>query len=291
VPDNPSNPPSREGFLEALDRLLARVTGQFVSAWCIDHLDGDVLEGWTTVAYLSALHPELLWGHTVLSNGFRNPALVVKMSATLSFMSGGRYVLGIGAGGDEREHLAYGYDFPEGGARVDALDEALTIIRAMWTQERVTFEGTHYRVIDARCEPGPAPPPPIAVGAFGPRMLRLTARHADWWNVSSTSIARYRELVDGLERACAETGRDPATLRRVWSGGCACAPTEAEVAKLAGDRLQVGEDLVGTPAQVIEQMQPFVELGVDCFLLDCGGFPLLTTVETLVDEVIPVLNR
>jgi alkanesulfonate monooxygenase SsuD/methylene tetrahydromethanopterin reductase-like flavin-dependent oxidoreductase (luciferase family) len=291
VPENPLNPPSREGYLEALDRLLARVKGHFVSAWCIDHLDGDVLEGWTTVAYLSALHPELLWGHTVLSNGFRNPALVAKMSATLAYLSGGRYVLGIGAGGDEREHLAYGYDFPRGRVRAEALDEALQIIRAMWTQERVTFAGSHYRLTDARCQPKPSPPPPITIGAFGPRMLRLTARHADWWNVSSTAIAEYRELVDEMERACDETERDPVSLRRVWSGGCACAPTEAEVAKLAGGRLQVGEGFVGTPSQVIEQMEPFIELGVDCFLLDCGGFPRLTTVETLIDEVLPALNR
>jgi alkanesulfonate monooxygenase SsuD/methylene tetrahydromethanopterin reductase-like flavin-dependent oxidoreductase (luciferase family) len=291
VPENPEYPPDRHRYLRDLDRLLARVKGHFVSAWCIDHLDGDVLEGWTAIAYLSPLHPELLWGHTVLSNGFRNPALVAKMSATLAFMSGGRYVLGIGAGGDEREHLAYGYDFPRGAIRVAALDEALRIIRAMWTQERVTLTGSHYRVVDARCEPKPVPPPPIAIGAFGPKMLRLTARHADWWNVSSTAIGEYRLLVDELERACDEVGRDPATLRRVWSGGCACAPTEAEAARLAGGRLRAGEDFVGTPAQVIVQMQPFIDLGVDYFLLDCGGFPSLTTVETLIDEVLPVLNR
>lgn len=291
VPENPSRPPSREGYLEALDRLLARVEGHFGSAWCIDHLDGDVLEGWTVVSYLAALHPELLWGHTVLANGFRNPALVAKMSATLAFMSRGRYVLGIGAGGDKHDHLAYGYGFPRGSVRAEALDEALAIIRAMWTQERVTFAGSHYRVVDARCEPKPSPLPPIAVGAFGPKMLRLAARHADWWNVSSTAIEEYRDLVSEMERACGETGRDPATLRRVWSGGCACAPTDAEVARLAGGRMEAGEDLVGTPAQVIAQMQPFIELGVDSFLLDCGGFPSLTTVDTLIDEVLPVLNR
>jgi alkanesulfonate monooxygenase SsuD/methylene tetrahydromethanopterin reductase-like flavin-dependent oxidoreductase (luciferase family) len=291
VPENPLNPPTRQGYLEQLDRLLSSVKRHFVSAWCIDHLDGDVLEGWTTVAYLSALHPELLWGHTVLSNGFRNPALVAKMSATLAFLSGGRYVLGMGAGGDEREHLAYGYDVPPAGARVAALDEALTIIRALWTGESVTFEGSLYRVADAICEPKPVPPPPIAIGAFGPKMLRLTARHADWWNVSSTAIDAYRELAVGMDRACDEAGRDPATVRRVWSGACVCAPTEAEVATLAGRNLSPGEDFVGTPAQVIAQMEPFIDLGVDCFLLDCGGFPNLTTVETLIDEVLPAIAR
>ena len=129
-----------------------------------------MLDGWTTVAYLSALHPEFVWGYTVLSNGFRNPALLAKMTTTLAYLSGGRYVLGIGAGDDERDYLAYGYDFPRGEVRGAALDEALTIIRAMWTGERVTFAGAHYRVTEARCEPRPVPPPPIAIGAFGPKI-------------------------------------------------------------------------------------------------------------------------
>jgi alkanesulfonate monooxygenase SsuD/methylene tetrahydromethanopterin reductase-like flavin-dependent oxidoreductase (luciferase family) len=235
----------------------------------------------------------------VLCQSFRNPALVAKMGATLQFMSGGRFVLGIGAGGQAAEYRAYGYGFPSGSTRVEELDETLQIIKALWTQERATVEGKHYHVKDAACEPKPDPMPTIMVGAFRPQMLRLTARHADWWNVSSTGIEDYRVIVQELERACDEVGRDPATLRRTWGGGCVCAPTAAEVAELAAGRLQmgegygyqVGEDFVGTPAQIIEQMQPFVELGVDYFMLDCGGFPRLTTVEMLVNEVLPALNR
>ena len=300
VPENPRNPPSRHRYMEDVNRLLTLVKGHYDSVWCIDHLDGDVLEGWTTVTWLAALHPEFVWGHTVLCQSFRNPALVAKMGATLHYMSGGRFVLGLGAGGQEDEYLAYGYDFPRAGIRVAELDEALQIIRAMWTHERVTFEGTHHRVLGATCEPRPDPVPPIMVGAFQPRMLRLTARHADWWNVSSTSIEAYRDEVREFERACDDAGRDPSTVRRAWSGGCVCAPTQAEVAHLTANRWR-GEDVadpedenfdfVGTPAQVIEQMQAFIALGVDSFLLDCGGFPRLTTVETLIADVLPALNR
>ena len=221
------------------------------------------------------------------------------MGATLHFMTGGNFVLGIGAGGQEAEHLAYGYDFPAGRTRVAELDEALQIIKALWTQERTTFEGRHYRVNDAECEPKPDPIPNIMVGAFRPKMLRLTARHADWWNVSSTGIQVYRTYLQEFKRACAEIGRNPASVRQVWSGGCVCGRTEAEVAELAAGRLQkgeqmayqAGEDFVGTPAQIIEQMQAFVEVGIDYFMLDCGGFPRLTTVELLVTEVLPALNR
>jgi len=284
--------------MKDVNRLLNTVKGHFASAWMIDHLHHDVLEGWTALTYLAALHPELQWGHTVLCQSFRNPALVAKMGATLHFLSGGHLVLGIGAGGQEAEYLAYGYDFPPGSRRVAELEEALQIIKALWTQERATFQGWYYRVQDARCEPKPDPVPTIMVGAFKPQMLRLTARHADWWNVSSTGIEAYRRYVQEFARACDEIGRDPARVRQVWSGGCVCAPTAAGVTDLAAERLQlgpgfgyqVGEDFVGTPAQIIEQMQPFVELGVDYFMLDCGGFPRLTTVEMLAQEVLPAFQ-
>jgi alkanesulfonate monooxygenase SsuD/methylene tetrahydromethanopterin reductase-like flavin-dependent oxidoreductase (luciferase family) len=130
-------------------------------------------------------------------------------------------------------------------------------------------------------------------------MLRLTARHADWWNVSSTNIVVYHAYVQEFGRACEEVGRNPASVRRTWGGGCVCAPTDAAVQALAAQRrARLGEgygsdpdeDLVGTPAQLVEQMQDFVELGVDYFMVDCGGFPELTTVELLIDEVLPALN-
>jgi alkanesulfonate monooxygenase SsuD/methylene tetrahydromethanopterin reductase-like flavin-dependent oxidoreductase (luciferase family) len=300
VPEYPLDLSRRDLYVEDVSRLLAYVKGHYDSAWFIDHLDGLVLEGWTALTYLSALHPELLWGHSVLCQSFRNPALLAKMAATLHYMSGGRFVLGIGAGWAEAEYLAYGYPFPPGSTRVEELDEVLRIIKAMWTQERPTFEGRYYSIKEARCEPKPDRMPTIMVGAFRPQMLRLTARHADWWNVSSTGIEEYRRLLDEFHRACDEVGRDPATVRLTWGGGCACAPTEAEVVAFTAERVQalgeecayqVGEDFVGTPAQIIEQMRPFIELGVDYFMLDCGGFPRLTTVEMLVNEVLPVLNR
>lgn len=300
VPEYPLDVSRRHLYMEDINRLLTYVKGHYDSAWFIDHLEGLVLEGWTALTYLSALHPELLWGHTVLCQSFRSPALLAKMGATLHYMSGGRFVLGIGAGWAKAEYLAYGYPFPPGSTRVAELDEALHVIKAMWIQERATFEGRYYSVKEAWLEPKPDRMPTIMVGAFRPQMLRLAARHADWWNVSSTGIADYRRYLEEFQRACDEAGRDPATVRLTWGGGCVCAPTEAEVADLAAERLQllgeecayqVGEDFVGTPAQIIEQMQPFVELGVDYFMLDCGGFPRLTTVEMLVNEVLPALNR
>lgn len=284
----------RATFVADLDRALELISGHFDSAWIIDHLQfgaQDVLEGFTTLSYMAGRHPQLKLGHTVLCQSFRNPALLAKMGATLQFLSGGRFILGIGAGWHEEEYRAYGYDFPSAVVRVEQLDETLQIVKALWTQETATIHGKHFTVTGAYCEPKPDPLPPIMVGAFKPKMLRLAARHADWWNVSSTGPEVYARMAAELERACAELGRDPATIRRTWCGGCACAPTQAEAEAMAGDRFAPEGDedfgFVGTPQQVVKQMRPFVEMGVDYFMFDCTGFPRLTTLECLVDGVLP----
>ena len=289
----------RPMYVENLNRALTLVTGHFESAWIIDHLQSngyDMLEGFTTLTYMAALHPRLNFGHTVLCQSFRNPALVAKMGATFQLLSGGRFILGMGAGWDAEEYRAYGYDFPAAHVRVEQLEEALQIIKALWSEEQATFEGKYYRVHEAYCEPKPYPLPPVMIGAFRPKMLRLTAQYADWWNVSSTSITAYQRILRDFKRACRDAGRDPAEVRLSWGGGCVCAPTREAVEAIAGDRYSTQNtgddfDFVGTPKQIIEQMRPFIDMGVDYFMLDCGGFPNLTTLELLVSEVLPALNN
>jgi alkanesulfonate monooxygenase SsuD/methylene tetrahydromethanopterin reductase-like flavin-dependent oxidoreductase (luciferase family) len=287
----------RGSFVQDLNRALELVSGHFDSAWVIDHLqfgDQDVLEGFTALTYMAALHPHLKFGHTVLCQSFRNPALLAKMGATLQFLSGGRFILGLGAGWHAEEYQAYGYDFPPGHVRVEQLAEAVQIIRAMWTGGKATFHGRYYRVDEAYCEPQPDPIPPLLIGAFRPQMLRLAASYADEWNVSSTGPQSYRLMAEEFARACAEVGRDPAGVTRSWAGGCACAPTQAEAGALTEGRISgESEDdfgFVGTPQQLVEQIQAFVDLGVGRFMFSCGGFPRLTTLEMLVHEVLPALN-
>jgi alkanesulfonate monooxygenase SsuD/methylene tetrahydromethanopterin reductase-like flavin-dependent oxidoreductase (luciferase family) len=298
----PVGSPTRAGratFVADVNRALSLVAGHFDSAWMIDHLQTDttdLLESFTTISYLAALHPQLSFGQTVVCQSFRNPALLAKMGATLQFLSGGRFVLGLGAGWNEEEYRAYGYDFPPASVRVAQLEETVQIIKAMWTQEKATFQGTHYRVLDAACEPRPDPLPPILIGAFKPRMLRLTAKYADEWNVSSTKLSAYRRMTELFAQACAEVGRDPSTLRSSWGGGCVCAPTQAEAEAIASEVFRGSDnednfDLVGTPQQLVEQMHAFMALGVDSFLLDCSSFPNLTTLELLVHEVLPLVAK
>lgn len=284
-------------YVADVNRALQMIAGRFDSAWVVDHLmfdSEDVLEGFTTLAYMAAQHPQLKFGHAVLCQSYRNPALLAKMAATLDFLSGGRFILSLGAGWHEPEYRAYGYDFPSRGTRVEQLEETLQIIKALWTEEKATFTGKHYRIVDAQLEPKPKPLPTIMIGAFKPKMLRLTAKYADWWNVSSTGIDEYRGMYAEFERACAEVGRAPSSVRRSWIGGCACAATQAEAEALTDGRWSVDNPndfgFVGTPGQVIDQLRPFIELGMDYFMMDCGGFPRLGTLELLLNEVLPALN-
>jgi alkanesulfonate monooxygenase SsuD/methylene tetrahydromethanopterin reductase-like flavin-dependent oxidoreductase (luciferase family) len=141
---------------------------------------------------------------------YRNPGVLAKMAVTVDHISGGRLEFGLGAGWHEAEHRGYGIEFPSAGTRVAMLDEALTVIRRLWTEESVTFEGRFYTLTDLLCEPKPVqqPHPPIVIGGEKPKMLRVVARHADEWNVPSDGDSA------NLDEACAETGRDPAEIRR-----------------------------------------------------------------------------
>jgi alkanesulfonate monooxygenase SsuD/methylene tetrahydromethanopterin reductase-like flavin-dependent oxidoreductase (luciferase family) len=293
VANGPRKGLSRQDFTTAMDKSLELVAGHFDSAWVTDHLqveDNSLFEGWTALTYRAAQHPQLKFGHAVLSQSFRNPALLAKMAATLQYLTDGRFILGIGAGWKGDEYKAYGYEFPSAGRRVGELEESLQVINALWREKQATVEGKYYRVVNAYCEPKPEPLPPVVIGGAKPRILRLIARYADWWNVSGVSIDNYKLFVQECERACEEVGRDPKMLRRTWFGGCLCAPTEEAVEALDVDHLVPNRAFVGTPSQVIEQMRAFIDLGVDYFMFSCGGFPRLTTLEMLINEVLPALE-
>src|SRR5260221_12088236 len=149
------------------------------------------MEGWRAFPYMAALQPKLKFGHAVLSQSFRNPALLAKMAATFQYMSGGRFILGIGAGWKEDEYRAYNYPFPPAGTRVEELDEALQIIKALWQDKKATFQGKHYQVVDAWCETKPDPLPIIMVGGSKPGILGRLARCADCRNGSWQRIEDY----------------------------------------------------------------------------------------------------
>jgi F420-dependent oxidoreductase-like protein len=206
-----------EQFWRAADDL------GFEAVWNYDHFYGLIdntkptHEGWTTLAAMAVVIRNARVGCMVTGVTYRNPAILAKMAVTVDHISGGRLDFGIGAGWHEAEHRGYGIDFPSAGKRVAMLDEALTVVRRLWTEESVSFKGRFYTLQDALCEPKPIqrPHPPIVVGGSQPKMLRVIARHADEWNMPShQGPQEWGEASARLTEACAEVGRDPAAVRR-----------------------------------------------------------------------------
>ncbi len=283
----------RATFMDAARKCLDVIKGRFSSVWLSDHLqfeDEDLLEGWTALTYLAGMQPDLYYGHTVLNQVFRNPAHLAKMAATLQYMSQGHFILGIGAGPDwgQKECDAYGIALPGPKQRVEALEEALQIIKAMWKGEAATFTGTYHSIKDAYCRPRPLPEPPIMIASFGPKMMRLCARYADRWLSPNSDLETLKTRLTALDKACEEIGRDPRSLRRTLDiDEIYCAPTEKEVQALIGDRELEPGTLTGTPEQISEQIQPMVDLGITDFVLSGGGFPDVSSLETIARYVIP----
>lgn len=288
----PGGPPA---YAPHLRRVLDRLSGRFHSLWLADHfMDGqhDLPEALTTLSFLTGAYPAFHFGPIVLGQSYRNPALLAKMAATLQQLSGGRFILGLGAGWKEDEHRAFGFEFPPAAVRIDQLAETVQICRAMWdpNQAEATFRGRHYRIEAAVCNPKPMPPPPILIGGSGEKlMLRVVAEHADWWNLIGCSPAIYARKSEILADHCVAIGRDPASIRKTWAGVVSIAPTRAQAeAHLAAVRLWPGDvALVGAPDEISAQLQAFTDLGVDCFMLEFAGEPGLDGLSLFLADVLP----
>lgn len=209
--------PELERCWAAADRL------GFASVWDYDHFYGHTtptdptFEAYTALAAMAVVVKRARIACVVPSVTYRNPALLAKMAVTVDHISGGRLDFGLGAGWLELEHRGYGIPFPPAGQRVAMLDEALTIIRRLWTEDSVSFSGRFFTLEDALCYPKPIqrPYPPIIVGASKPKMMRVVARHADEWNMPGHDGPEvWGAANDALDSACAEVGRDPTTIRR-----------------------------------------------------------------------------
>lgn len=191
----------------------------FDSIWLFDHFlalygdpDGPCLETSTLLSALSLKTSQVKVGVLVYGNTHRPPALLAKEIVTVDHVSDGRAILGIGAGWNEREHKAYGFHFPPAGDRVDMLDESLQIMEALFSEERTTFQGDHYSLVDAPFNPKPVQEHlPILIGGERPRMLRVIARHADYWDTSRTP-ERIQEGLAEIAGHCRAFGRDPSSV-------------------------------------------------------------------------------
>jgi F420-dependent oxidoreductase-like protein len=182
-----------------------------------DVLPGDVLEAWTLLGAMAQATERIRIGCMVTGNTYRHPAVLAKMAVTVDHLSGGRLEFGLGAAWVEAEHTMLGIEFGTVRERLDRFEEACQLIRALWTEERTTFHGEHYRLTDAYANPKPVqrPYPPIWVGGRGrKRTLRIAAQYADVWNTPAADPDEVAELSAVLDRHCEDVGRDPAEIRR-----------------------------------------------------------------------------
>ena len=273
--------------------VLERLPEQFTTVWISDHLqfgNRTTREGWTLLTYLAAAFPRFTYGHLVLSQSFRNPALLAKMAATLHEVSGGRFILGIGAGWHEEEYRSYGYPYPSGGVRVAQMAEAIEVMRAMWTDSPATFHGTHYQIEQAYCEPRPTPPIPIMVGTNGPKALAVTARLADWWNWDGPWEEVYRKPYEMLRRQCEEIGRpfEEITLTAGINVSMPEVPATFEPtyehAFYPGQTFHI---LGPRPDDVIREVELLVDIGVKHLQISFEDVP---TIDRFIQEVVPNLR-
>jgi alkanesulfonate monooxygenase SsuD/methylene tetrahydromethanopterin reductase-like flavin-dependent oxidoreductase (luciferase family) len=271
--------------------LLAVGEGALPALWVSDHLqkgDARYVEGWTALTYIAALAPSYQVGHMVLSQSYRNPALLAKMSATLQELTGGRFVLGIGAGWQEDEYHAYDFPFPSARVRIEQLGEAIDLIRTMWTDSPATYAGKHYRVTNAYCEPRPDPPPPILIGGQGPRVMRVVAEKADMWHWDAP-LELYRPPYERLVASCAEVGRDIAEIALTAGVEVYFPSDSADFPEpyWSGYQDFMTTPFGPTPSDAIDQLRVMVEFGVTEFTV---YFWDLRTAEIFVNEVVPAFR-
>ncbi len=302
IPSFPIDGSSGEEFMKQIYGFIEALKGDFESAWVCDHFipwadfvgkDTPTLEGFTAISYLAGAFPDLKFGNIVLCNSYRNPALLAKMGATLQLLSGGRFILGIGAGWKGDEYVAYGYDFPPPAVRIKQLEEGVQIIKALWTEGRATFKGRYYNIQDAYCYPKPDPIPPVMIGGGGEKLtLKVVARHADWWNIPNTSPQTYKKKLDVLKGHCARVGRDPSDIVKTLGNMVAIAESEEEVQRIVRgtpfiSRGREENYIIGDVDGVIKRIEEYVELGVSYFILRFLDFPKLDGAQLFVRDVIP----
>jgi F420-dependent oxidoreductase-like protein len=276
----------------------------FHSAWVCDHVYGvpapnlPIFEAWTELAAVAAITSHVELGTLVTPPFFRNPAILAKQIATLDHVSGGRAIAGLGAGWFEAEFRGTGSSFPRLGERMRALEETATILRKLWTEPSASFEGRHFRVSNAFCEPKPLRRTPILIGGSGEKvLLRIAAQHADIWNNLAVYQAQLGSKVEALRRRCDEVKRDFAEIRVsqqctvVIEEDDARARESLEKAKrIYGGHMGAGLEahgIWGTPERVIDAIERHRRLGASLLVIEFFGRDTRVPAQLFAEKVLP----
>jgi F420-dependent oxidoreductase-like protein len=273
------------------------------SLWAYDHFHNvpvpaheAMFECWTTLAAISQVTSRIRLGQMVGCAPYRNPGLLAKITSNIDVMSSGRLDWGVGAGWYEHEFKGYGYEFPPAKDRIALLRETVEIVKAMWSEPDVTYDGRFFQLDGAQCDPKPvqSPHPPIWIGGGGEQLtLRVVARHATHSNFGGKPH-EWAHKAEVLKGHCAAVGRDYDEITKTWSPEVFIRETEAEV-QAAGSRSFWGEpvdswtegNLVGTPEQVAEKLRTYVDLGCTGFVPWCSDYPETESMRLLAEKVIP----
>ncbi|MBV8950201.1 MAG: TIGR03560 family F420-dependent LLM class oxidoreductase, partial [Actinobacteria bacterium] len=273
--------------------------------WVYDHVETvprreptHVFEAFTTLAAVAQITDRIGLGQLVTCAAYRNAGLLAKEAACVDVFSSGRLIFGLGAGWYDREYQAYGYEFPPAARRLQILDETIAVVKRLWTEETVTFDGKHLHFDGAYCDPKPLQQlPPIWVGGGGEKVtLAIAAREADATNWQ-VGLDAFVHKSDVLRAHCDRIGRDFDTIVRTHGPDCRLFDTEADLARWlespgggglwgGGDPDEyVRDNLVGTAEQVAEKVQGFVDAGCREFVLWFRDFPATESLEGFLSDV------
>jgi F420-dependent oxidoreductase-like protein len=287
---------------QTLDAAQAARRFGYRGIWLADHfmpnaptpVDGVTHEAMTMLSALGACIPDVRLGTMVVGNTYRNPAVLAKQAATIDQISGGRFVLGLGAGWQENEHTAYGIPFGTFGERFDKLEESVQIIRSLFLAGRTTYQGDHYQVVDAPLDPKPVQERlPILIGGGGPnRTLRIVARYADEWNVWGTpELLAEKGAV--LSQRCEEEGRDPSTVHRTAVALIFLMDDPASLKKMR-ERPMERPTLIGNVEEMADYLRAYKAAGVSELIIPGFTFasPALRdeTLDRFTREVLPLVG-
>jgi F420-dependent oxidoreductase-like protein len=309
-------------IIDTLSTLVAKVENKgFDSFWVMDHFhqisvvgkpEEPMLEGWTTISVLAGITTRIKLGTLVTGVIYRYPSILAKIAATLDVLSKGRLFLGIGASWNEEESLAYGIgestnnsgsnnetspiSFPSNKERLLRLEEALQIIRKMWTEEpSASFKGKYYQIHNAYCNPKPIqkPTPPILVGGSGEkRTLKIVAKYADACNLFG-SAETVRKKLDILKTHCRNVNRDYDSILKTKLGVVVIdndglmAKKKVQQAFIGMPEAQLREFAIyGTPDDVLKQIKEFEDVGIQYLIVDLEPQREIEAVEVFADEII-----
>jgi F420-dependent oxidoreductase-like protein len=283
-----NNPVKQYEFSKSV--AIAADNLDFNSIYAYDHLlphyaddvEKNIFECFTLLSSTAAITNKIKIGQIVACNSYRNPSLLAKMLSTLDVISNGRLELGIGAGWYEREYIAYGYDFQSNISRIKQLDESLSIIKAMWTAKKASFEGKYYSIKEATCNPKPIqkPHPVIMVGGEGERyLLKTVAKHADRYNLFFGSPDQMKRKISILKEYCNSIGRDNNDIQYSVVLPCLIGESEDEVCqslikhkrkdKTLEQYIQylAGGLATGIPERIIRGLNEYIDVGVTHFIM------------------------